>query len=179
MDKQARLKHTLERALKQPPPLQPAAVLSVDEMAKTCALRLVASGLEVAKARLQAIGTGATEGILIVPAVDSHVLTAQMGEEWIVLLTSEVDKIELRGNAKGGLIDIAKLTEKINEIVDKLNELTKAFNLHQHQGMGLAPPFDVKGDPMAMPPRPPGVISISAAAKLSQDDYENLKVSHA
>ena len=117
------------------------------------------------------------------PAEGSHVLVAQLGEEWVVLLTSEVEEIQLRGKALGGIIKIEMLTSKVNEAIRKLNEnvaeLKTKLNAHTHSAIttatiGLGPTVGV-----ITVSAPASGASTSDAAKLSKDDYENTTVKHA
>ena len=188
MEAAKRLTHVIRRLRERPPLLQPAEVLSVDEAQKTCALKLVASGLEVEEARLQAL-SGADSYFFVRPKDGSHVLVAQLGEEWVVLLTSEVERIELRGSAFGGLIKIEALTAKVNDAIAKLNSnisqlqsdlstLSNQFKTHTH--LSAAP-----GSPTGLiaASTPPTIVTppatLTDAEALSRDDYENTAVSHA
>ena len=121
MDNITRLQSVLRSLNERPPSLQPAIVKSVDDKAKTCEIELVASDTEVLRARLQAVVAGSDSHFFIKPSKGRHVLAAQLAEEWIVLLSSEVGAIELRGNAFGDLIKITELTTKSNEAIDELN----------------------------------------------------------
>ena len=189
MDIQTRLQDAFRKAFARPSLLQPAEVVSVNSTAKTCALRLIASGLEVPAARLQAVVSGSDEHFFVKPAVGSQVLAAQLGEEWVVLLTDKVEEIQLRGSAFGGLIKIAVLTTKVNEAIAELNgnigqvrsdlaTLSNQFKVHTHLSAAPMSPTGLIGAST-----PPTLVTAPAtltdAAALSKDDYENTTVSHA
>lgn len=129
---------------------------------------------ELHDVRLNAvIDEGITDKFTVIPAVGSYVLVLILGEatEGLVLATSKIDKVAIRtgnitvgvssqgivmnGGKLGGMIDIAKLTDKINGLVT-------AFNNHSHVVTtgGTANPVTSK------------------ASALSKGDYEDEKVKH-
>ena len=110
-----------------------AKVVSV-EGAKCTVLR-VFDDMEIKEVRLNC-STTENEGVVIVPKKDSHVLITSIdGLYWFVSQYSAIDKITVdaeskiifNGGENKGLIQIEKLTQKLNELVDK-------FNQHTHTG---------------------------------------------
>ena len=110
-----------------------AKVVSV-EGAKCTVLR-VFDEMEIKEVRLNC-STTENEGVVIVPKKDSHVLITSIdGLYWFVSQYSAIDKITVdaeskiifNGGENKGLIQIEKLTQKLNELVDK-------FNQHTHTG---------------------------------------------
>ena len=188
MNNITRLQSVLRSLNERPPSLQPAIVKSVDAEAKTCEIELVASGTKVLHARLQAVVAGSDSHFFIKPSEGSHVLVAQLAEEWIVLLTEEVEELHLRGSNFGGLIKIADLTTKANDAISKLNEnisqvrsdlatLSNQFKAHTHLSAVPASPTGLIA--VSTPPTvvtPPA--TLTDADELSKDDYENTAVSH-
>lgn len=68
----------------------------------------------------------AGNGIMVVPKEGSDVVVVWVNEVLpVVVNASEVEEVVIRGGGNGGLINIQAL-------VDKLNELTDAFNSHTH-----------------------------------------------
>ena len=139
-------------------------------------------------ARLQAAVAGSESHFFVKPAQDSRVLVAQFGEEWIVLLTEEVEELHLRGSSFGGLIKIAELTTKMNDAIAQLNTnisqvrsdlatLSNQFKAHTH--LSTAPGLPTG---LIAASTPPTVVvspaSITDAAALAKADYENTQVSH-
>lgn len=129
---------------------------------------------ELHDVRLNAvIDEGVKDRFVVFPAVGSFVLVLMMGDatEGLVVATSKIDKvvvkmgdvglmmttggIEMNGGKLGGMIDIAKLTSKINDLVT-------VFNNHTHV-------VSSGGTANAI---------ASKASTLSKGDYEDLKVKH-
>lgn len=129
---------------------------------------------ELHEVRLNAvIDEGITDKFTVIPSVGSYVLVLTLGEatEGLVVSTSKIDKVMIKtgdvavevsaggivmnGGKLGGMIDIAKLTDKINSLVT-------AFNNHSHvvSTGGTANPVTSK------------------ASTLSKGDYEDEKVKH-
>ena len=193
MNTEARLQDAFRKAFMQPQLLQPAVVKAVNVAEKTCEVELVASGTRVLRARLQAAVAGSDSHFFVHPAQDSRVLAAQFGEEWVVLLTEEVEELHLRGSSFGGLIKIAELTTKMNDAIAQLNTnisqirsdlnaSVSTFNSHTHTGnfSGTIGGAAASGA-LTVPTPASGASSpatITDAAALAKADYENTQVSH-
>lgn len=135
---------------------------------------------ELHEVRLNAvIDEGVKDFFRVIPAVGSYVMVLQMGmAEGLVLATSKIERVEIRtgdvtlrmssagvvmnGGKLGGLIDIAKLTEKVNGLVE-------AFNGHTHQVSTTGSASAQSGT---------AAVIASKAKKLSRGDYEDEKVKH-
>ena len=102
----------------------------------TCTVEL--DGLTVSDVRLRAVVNSETSKILVTPKTGSYVLVADLSgdlSQLAVVGYSEVEKIEVDANDKiifnggenKGLIQIEKLTQKLNDLVNK-------FNQHTHPG---------------------------------------------
>lgn len=110
-----------------------AKVKAVDD--DTCSVEL--DGLTLTDVRLRAVVNGENSKILVTPETGSYVLVADLAgdlSQLVVVGYSEVKKIEVdtdkiifNGGENKGLIQIEKLTQKLNELVDK-------FNQHTHTG---------------------------------------------
>lgn len=125
----------------------------------------------------------------VIPAVGSYVLVLSLGvaTEGLVIATSKIDKVMMKtgdttvevskdgvvmnGGKLGGMIDIAKLT-------DKVNELTDAFNNHTHTipTGGVVTAGSPSSQASSAPVTVPAVTS--KAKKLDKGDYEDEKVKH-
>lgn len=92
-----------------------------------CTLEI--EGMVVREVMLRPVDDGSSTGVLITPKTGSYVLAADLSygrlERLTVVHVAEVEKIEVAGGEKGGLVNIQQLT-------DKLNELVQAFNSHTH-----------------------------------------------
>lgn len=135
---------------------------------------------ELHEVRLNAvIDEGVKDVFRVIPAVGSYVMVLQMGmAEGMVVATSKIERVEIRtgdvtvnvssvgvvinGGKLGGMIDIAKLTEKVNGLVD-------AFNGHTHQVSTTGSASAQSGMAAAI---------TSKAKKLDKGDYEDEKVKH-
>ena len=109
-------------------------VKSVD--GATCTVTRVLDGLEIADVRLNCHITE-NEGIVVTPKVNSFVLVTNIdGRQHFVSQCSEVEKITIdcngdiiiNGGNNGGLINIEKLTQKINTIEKNINTLKEKIN---------------------------------------------------
>lgn len=115
-----------------------AKVVSVD--GETCDVEL--DGMKLTDVRLRAVANGEESKILVTPKTGSHVLVVDLSgnlSQMAVVGYSEVEKIEIdatdkiifNGGNNKGLIQIEKLTQKLNELVI-------AINAHTHPVSGNA-----------------------------------------
>ena len=153
--------------------VQVGTVKEVNEKEGTCVVEREEMP-ELHDVRLNAVvDEKVTDRFTVFPSVGSYVLVLLMGDdtEGLIVATSTVEKVMvktggitmqvdkngvvLNGGSLGGLIDIQKLTDKINSLVD-------AFNNHTHvvSSGGTANPITSK------------------ASTLSKSDYEDNKVKH-
>lgn len=163
-------------------------VKEVDEKERTCVVERDGSP-ELNEVRLNAvIDEGVIDCFTVIPAVGSFVQVLLLDEtEGLVVATSKIAKIVTRtgdvtmevsaqgivmnGGKLGGVIDIAKLTEKVNGLVD-------AFNGHTHTiaSGGIATQGSATAQATVAPVTVPAVTS--KAEKLDRGDYEDEKVKH-
>lgn len=135
------------------------------------------------------IDEGITDKFTVVPAVGSLVMVMSLGEatEAMVVATSKIEKVVIQTGEisvdvsaggvvmnvgkLGGLIDITKLTEQVNRLVD-------AFNGHTHTipSGGINTQGSAAAQSTVTPVTVPAVEQ--KAAKLDKADYENEKVKH-
>lgn len=71
-------------------------------------------------------------GIYCKPKVGSTIIVSFIENEPYVSMFSEVDKIILRNEDFGGLVKVEELTEKLNNLENKVNSLVNMYNLHIH-----------------------------------------------
>jgi hypothetical protein len=81
------------------------------------------------------------DGFLIQPEIEStvSVILSDFGEPYISQY-SGIDKITFRGGDLGGLVKVAELTEKINNLENALNALFLKFNAHTHNVISVGAP---------------------------------------
>lgn len=125
---------------------------------------VVRMGSTEVTARLRATSLPNESQLLITPAVDSAVVLGSLSgdlTELVVLAVDKADRIEftgevvLNGGEKGGIINVADLTAKLNQLVDD-------FNKHTHIGnMGTAT-----------------TIPTPLLAKFMRGDYEDERIKH-
>ena len=156
----------------------------------TCLVELPDSGLQV-EVNLRVGQHALTNAFVVYPVKGSQILFLSDDQNFgraYMIQCSEVQEIHLRGNAFGGLIDIAKLTEKINCAIEQLNNnisaLKTAIGAHVHpapNAPATAPPVppDPKSPPPADPPANPAlIINTSNATPLVRNNYENTTIKH-
>ena len=164
-------------------------VKEVDEQEWTCVVERDGSP-ELNDVRLNAvIDDKVTDCFTVIPAVGSFVQVLLLGEatEGLVVATSKIEKVLIRtgkvsvsvsasgvvmnDGKLGGMIDIAKLTEKVNGLVD-------AFNGHTHviPSGGIATQGSATAQATVAPVTVPAVDS--KAEKLKKGDYEDEMVKH-
>ncbi len=72
-----------------------------------------------------------TTNFLVTPSVDSVVGVLAFSDlettEYMVVLFSEIDTINIRGDQYGGLVKVQELVDKINALESDLNDLKQVF----------------------------------------------------
>ena len=141
-----------------------ATVKEVSENEAVCTVKRVLDDMEIKDVKLNATITN-NEGVVIRPKKDSAVLITSIdGANWFVSQYSDIDKITIDANDKiifnggnnKGLIQIEKLTQKLNELVT-------AFNTHTHS-------VDIPHAVTAVPS--------SGAQSFDASFYEDKKITH-
>lgn len=150
---------------------------------KDAACTIMLEDLELTDVRLRSVLNSEDNKILITPKKNSIVLVADLshGEmrELVVVQYSEVEKMEIcigestievsdgditiNGGENNGLVKIAELTNKLNELVN-------VFNNHTHSVTG--------NDSLGAPIVANAMITTSTAPPFAKDDYEDTKVTH-
>ena len=147
-------------------------VTSVDENAGTCSVTAISgnASTEIDGVEFQTV---ISDGVLIIPKVDSEVkvIFSKYTTPFIVQY-GDVDKIYLaaelvqfnEGNL-GGMVKVIELTQKLNDIENKVNSVISTFNSHTHTSGG-------SGSPTTPPTSP---IS-GTLTPTQQSDIENDKI---
>ena len=103
---------------------------SVDTSAKTCDCAPIDGRADLLGVRLMAQNQ---TGFLILPKVNSVVVVTMInGFTGYVAMFSEVDEIQLNGDNYDGLVLIAKLITKLNNLENLVNSLVTKYNTHIH-----------------------------------------------
>lgn len=141
----------------------PAKVVSIQGEECTCEV----GGMELQGVRLKAVTDGNDQSLLVTPKVGSIVLLVDMsaGElrDLNIIAYTEVETIQINGGNNGGLINI-------NVLVNKLNDLVKAFNDHTHQVTTSGSATTQMGESTAPLGR--------RAQKFIKADFEDTKITH-
>jgi len=126
-------------------------------------------GYEYYDVRLRASDNGNSNKTMAVPTVGSWVVVSRIknSDELFVSMISEVDEIFLRGGDFGGLVKIEELVNRLNAIEKAFNNLLNEYKLHVHTD-------PVSGTTTSMtPPSTQGLIS-----ETQRSDLENKNVNH-
>lgn len=108
-------------------------VSSVDTGELTCVCSPVNGNADIIDVRLMTI---AGNGFLIIPAVNSKVTVSFLdNSSGYVSQFSTVTEIQLNGDTYSGLVKIADLVTKLNNLENKVNDLITAMNTHVHTGV--------------------------------------------
>lgn len=156
------------------------SVYDIDETKRTCSVKLRNADADLHGVRLQS-QIDLKTGVLYIPTENSDVIIGFLDEdEAFISATSKIDKVELitekgidlNGNADGGLIQIVKLTDKLNKLTADFNKLVTKFNAHTHITTAVNPATASPGiiSPTVTPAEPTAIFKKS--------DYENETVNH-
>jgi len=138
-------------------------VISVDLTARTCVVEM--DNYTDMTCRLMAqVG----DGMLLNPTVGSTVavLFATYTDAYVIMC-SDVDTISFKGTELGGLVKVIDLTEKLNNLENKVNDILTNFNSHTHIVISV-------GSPTA----PTTSIISGTLTPTQQADIENKNVLH-
>jgi len=144
-----------------------AIVLSVDETLRICSCQVVSGQANniISNVRLMA---AVDDGVLIIPEVESSVcLIISDKTEPYISQYSEVKKIILLGGELGGLVKVIELTEKLNNLENKVNSLLTVYNTHTHNVTAVGAPTGPNLSPE------PGQLVVT-----DRDNIENKSITH-
>jgi hypothetical protein len=107
---------------------------SVDLINKTCYCIPINDDADITEVRLMA---NIDNGFLLIPEVNSIVVVSFLSDSSAyVSLVSKVSEIQLNGTNYDGLVKVQELTDKLNNLENKLNDLITACS---SQVVTLAP----------------------------------------
>lgn len=107
-------------------------VESVDTAKKTCVCEPVTGGAELMGVKLMAKNQ---TGFYIIPKVNSEVVVCVQENLSFVTMFSEVDEIQLNGDSYDGLVKIQELVDKLNNLENAFNQHLALYNAHTHAGV--------------------------------------------
>lgn len=159
-------------------------VVSVDLDSRTCDCTPI-SGDAVTDIPNVQLMAELDDGFLIVPSVNSTVFVLYSTRHVpYVALFSQIDQIiMITGNSQviikdgliqfndgsyGGLIQIAQLVTKLNNLENTVNDLIKKYDLHTHTGVQA-------GAGISAPPVP---LELETLTPTQQEELENTTVTH-
>lgn len=138
-----------------------ASVNSVNESARTCTVTTISSQGSMTIENVQLMAS-VDDGILLLPAIDSTVIVSYSTyNQPFICLFSELQKvllivgssvmsikdgiIQFNDGSNGGLVEVIKLTTKLNNLENLVNDLVSKYNTHTHiltltSGTGTAAP---------------------------------------
>ena len=106
---------------------------SVDLTNLTCYCVPINGDADIQEVRLMA---NIDNGFLLIPKVDSVVVVSFLSDSSAyVSMVSKVSEIQLNGTNYGGLIRVAELTTKLNNLENAFNQHMTLYNLHTHAGV--------------------------------------------
>lgn len=135
----------------------------------TCTVK--SDNLEMSDVAICAIGEASGNSLLVVPKVGSTVLIADLSEgtrrDLVIVKYTEVESITINGGNLGGLVNIEKLTYKLNELVDWCKN-------HTHSNATFT--GTIAGSSASGKLTVPA--SLEYPKKFSKSDYEDTKIKH-
>jgi hypothetical protein len=141
-------------------------VKSVDTTNNTCDCEPINGDANLLDVRLMAQNTN---GFLIIPTVDSTVVVTMINKyTGYVAMFSDVEKIYLNGDNYDGLVKVADLVEKLNNLENAFNQHLTTYNTHTHAGV-------VTGYSTTAPPVAPDTQVLTPTQQL---ELENTTVVH-
>jgi len=111
---------------------------------------------------------GISDGFVITPEVESmvYVLTSKYTLPFIVTF-SDITQFDIMGGEFGGLVKVVELTQKLNDLENKVNEIITTFVTHTHPVISTGAPTSPTSTPIS------GNLTIS-----QREDIENINVKH-
>lgn len=107
-------------------------------------------------------------GFFIKPKVNSHVIVNVEADLSYVSMFSEVDEILLNGDSFDGLVKIQQLVDKLNNLENAFNQHLALYNAHTHAGVTSG------GSSTAVP----SAVDTNLLTPTQQIELENQTVKH-
>jgi hypothetical protein len=111
---------------------------------------------------------GISDGLVITPEIDSmvYILMSKYTLPFIVTF-SDIMQFDIMGGEFGGLVKVVELTQKLNNLENKVNEIITTFGTHTHAVTAVGVPTLPTSTPIS------GILTISQRAEI-----ENINVKH-
>jgi hypothetical protein len=111
---------------------------------------------------------GISDGFVVTPEIDSmvYVLMSKYTLPFIVTF-SDIMQFDIMGGEFGGLVKVVELTQKLNNLENKVNDIITTFGTHTHNVTAVGSPTAQTATPIV------GSLIIS-----QQQDIENVNVKH-
>ena len=111
---------------------------------------------------------GISDGFVITPEVGSmvYVLMSKYTLPFVVTF-SDIMQFDIMGGEFGGLVKVVELTQKLNNLENKVNEIIATFGTHTHNVTAVSAPTAPTTTPIQ------GNLTIS-----QREDIENVNVRH-
>lgn len=111
-------------------------VNSVDSEKRTCNVTTINGQATLTfDAQLMA---GVSDGLLAIPVIGSlvYVLHSKYTLPFVVLY-SDIEKHSIKGEEFGGLVKVIELTQKLNALENKVNQIISTYNTHVHSALNV------------------------------------------
>ena len=111
---------------------------------------------------------GISDGFVITPEVGSmvYVLMSKYTLPFIITF-SDITQFDIMGGEFGGLVKVVELTQKLNDLENKVNEIISIFGTHTHTVTAIGAPTSFTPTPIA------GSLIIT-----QREDIENININH-
>jgi hypothetical protein len=111
---------------------------------------------------------GISDGLVITPEINSmvYVLISKYTLPFIVTY-SDITQFNIMGGEFGGLVKVVELTQKLNNLENKVNEIISIFGTHTHGVVAVGSPTSPTSTPVSG--------SLTPTQRL---DIENINVKH-
>ena len=111
---------------------------------------------------------GISDGFVITPEIDSmvYILMSKYTLPFIVTY-SDIMQFDIMGGEFGGLVKVVELTQKLNNLENKVNQIIATFGTHTHNVTAVGAPTAPTTTPIV------GNLTISQRAEI-----ENINVKH-
>lgn len=146
-------------------------VTSVDEDARTCNVQPLMDDAEFKNVWLQG-SSESTEGVLVVPKVDSEVVCIAIDDfQAVVINTTSVEKVlidtdlvQFNGGDNDGMVKVNPLVTKLNNIENWISEFSVIWTAHVHT------------DPLSGTTGPTSSAAPTAPTQTIKSDLENTNI---
>lgn len=114
------------------------------------------------------ITAGISDGFVVTPEVGSMVYVFMSKYTLPFIITfSDITQFDIMGGEFGGLVKVVELTQKLNNLENKVNEIITTFGMHTHTVTAVGSPTSPTSTPIA------GSLTIS-----QRGDIENVNINH-